>query len=156
MTTSSISFISRNGSALGIGFAMMLALTAPSMALPASAEGARVRFILANTTLTATLEDNSASRDFLAMLPVDVTLEDYASNEKIFYPEEKLSTTDVPDGIDPEPGDITYYAPWGDVALFYRDFRYSAGLVRLGRFDEGAIKALSKSGSLKARIEAIK
>lgn len=24
---------------------------------------------------------------------------------------------------------ITYYAPWGNLAIFYRDFGYSAGLV---------------------------
>jgi hypothetical protein len=29
-------------------------------------------------------------------------------------------------------GDITYYAPWGNLAIFYRDFGYSPGLVRLG------------------------
>ncbi|WP_319498833.1 cyclophilin-like fold protein [uncultured Cohaesibacter sp.] len=133
-----------------------MTITAPSQAQQASAEGVRVRFTIEGKALNATLEDNSASRSFLAMLPVEVTLEDYASNEKIFYPTEKLSTTDVPDGVDPEPGDITYYAPWGDVALFYRDFRYSTGLVRLGRFDEGAVPVLSASGSLKAHIAIIK
>ncbi len=147
---------SRAGLSLCACFAMLMTITAPSQAQQASAEGVRVRFTIEGKALNATLEDNSASRSFLAMLPVEVTLEDYASNEKIFYPAEKLSTADVPDGVDPEPGDITYYAPWGDVALFYRDFRYSTGLVRLGRFDEGAVPVLSASGSLKARIEIIK
>nr|WP_321462485.1 cyclophilin-like fold protein [uncultured Cohaesibacter sp.] len=134
---------------------MLLLSSLSSVAQQASAEGARVRFIIDERILTATLEDNSASRDFLAMLPVEVVMKDYASNEKIFYPAPRLSTINVPDGLDPEPGDITYYAPWGNVALFYRDFGYAAGLVRLGHFDDGAMAWLSSPGSLRVRIEVI-
>ena len=32
---------------------------------------------------TATLEGNPSARDLLAMLPVDLTIEDYSTNEKI-------------------------------------------------------------------------
>jgi hypothetical protein len=32
-------------------------------------------------------------------------------------------------------GDIAYYAPWGNLAIFYKDFGYSRGLVKLGRLD---------------------
>ena len=45
------------------------------------------------------------------------------------------------------------YAPWGNLAIFYRDFGYSAGLIKLGRFDTG-IEALDVRGSLKVMIEA--
>jgi len=40
-------------------------------------------------------------------------------------------------------GDIAYYAPWGSLAIFHRDFSYSRGLVRLGRL-EGHVEALAK------------
>ncbi len=31
-------------------------------------------------------------------------------------------------------GDLAYYAPWGNIAIFYRPYRFfSRGLVRLGR-----------------------
>jgi hypothetical protein len=40
-------------------------------------------------------------------------------------------------------GDITYYAPWGNLALFYRDFPYSNGLIRLGTLDTGAADVLA-------------
>jgi hypothetical protein len=46
----------------------------------------------------------------------------------------------------------TYYAPWGNLALFHKDFRYSEGLVRLGRIDSG-IEALRRKGPLKVTIE---
>ena len=29
------------------------------------------------------------------------------------------------------------YAPWGNLSLFYKDFRNSNGLVSLGRLDAG-------------------
>ena len=61
-------------------------------------------------TLTATLADNRTSRDFVALLPLTLTLEDYASTEKISYLPRKLSTADAPAGTDPAVGDITYYA----------------------------------------------
>jgi hypothetical protein len=51
-------------------------------------------------------------------------------------------------------GDIAYYAPWGSLAIFYKDFGYSNGLVKLGRIDSG-IEALSVRGSLKVTIEPL-
>jgi hypothetical protein len=52
-------------------------------------------------------------------------------------------------------GDIAYYAPWGNVAIYYKDFGYSKGLVLLGRLD-GGIDALSTPGPMKVTIEAVK
>jgi hypothetical protein len=51
-------------------------------------------------------------------------------------------------------GDITYYAPWGNLAIFYRDFGYSSGLVSLGRIESG-IEALSAPGAVQTTIELI-
>ena len=50
--------------------------------------------------------------------------------------------------------DLTYYAPWGNFAIFYKDFRYSAGLIRLGRFDAG-MEAIGRAGPIRATIERI-
>ena len=114
----------------------------------------KIRLIINGESTTATLDDNATARDFFSMLPLTLTLEDYASTEKIAYLPKKLSAQGAPAGIDPAVGDITYYAPWGNLALFYRDFGYSPGLIRLGRFDAG-VEAIGTRGSLKARIEAI-
>jgi hypothetical protein len=40
-------------------------------------------------------------------------------------------------------GDITCYPPWGNLALFYCDFGYSDGLVRLVCLDPGAADVLA-------------
>ena len=35
-------------------------------------------------------------------------------------------------------GDLCYYAPWGNLAFFHSGYKYSSGLIRLGRLDEGS------------------
>lgn len=103
---------------------------------------------------TATLEDSAASRDFAALLPMSLTLENYAHIERIADLPRKLSIVDAPAGATPRAGDIAYYAPWGNLAIFVGDGRYARGLVRLGRVDTG-LPALQRPGPLKVRIERI-
>jgi len=125
---------------------------------PAAGKGAKtvkIHLTLNGISTTASLIDSPTTRDFIALLPLTLKLEDYANTEKIAYLPKKLSTQGAPAGIDPDVGDITYYAPWGNLALFYRDFGYSPGLIRLGRFDAG-IEALKAQSSIGAIIEAIR
>lgn len=104
-------------------------------------------------TMTATLYDNPAARDFHSMLPLDLTIQDFSNNEKIAYLPRKLSE----DGSGPfgneRPYDLCYYIPWGNLAMFYADYRHP-GLIRLGRFDEG-YKALHVRGEFPLRVERI-
>ena len=81
-------------------------------------------------------------------------MDDYAGTEKVSYLKKKLSTEDAPSGFDPSVGDITYYAPWGNLAIFYEDFGYAKGLINLGKIDSG-IDLLKASNSLDVRIELI-
>jgi len=104
--------------------------------------------------IPATLADTAASRDFAAMLPLDLMLTDHAATEKIGDLPKRLRTQGAPAGHEPRPGDIAYYAPWGNLALFHAPFRYSEGLVRLGSIDSG-IDILKKGGRLRARIELV-
>ena len=83
-----------------------------------------------------------------------ITLEDYASTEKIAYMSRKLSTAGAPDGVDPAVGDIAYYAPWGNVAIFYRDAGHAKGLIKLGSLDSG-IEILRARGALKVTLEPL-
>ena len=102
--------------------------------------------------ITATLTDNATSRDFVSLLPMSLTLEDYAATEKVSDLPRKLSTEGAPAGSTPSVGDIAYYAPWGNLAMFYKDFRYSSGLIKLGKIDSG-IEALNYPGSANVTIE---
>jgi hypothetical protein len=115
----------------------------------------RIRLTFDGKAVEATLLDNATARDLLSLLPMTLTLEDYASTEKIGYPPRKLSVAGAPAGVDPSVGDIAYYAPWGNLAIFYKDFGYSRGLIGLGRIDAG-IEALRMPGSLTVTIERVK
>jgi len=90
------------------------------------------------------LNDSPAARDLYAQLPLTLPVEDYNSNEKIFYPPEKLDITDTP-RADARAGTLAYYAPWGDVVMFYEKFGSAAGLYDLGLAVSGSdhIRALS-------------
>ena len=103
------------------------------------------------TVITATLDDNATSRDFVSLLPLTLTLQDYAATEKISDPPRKLSTAGAPPGYDPSIGDISYYAPWGNLALFYRDSGYASGLVKLGAIDSDT-EGLNRPGPLQVTI----
>lgn len=61
------------------------------------------------------LNDTPAANSFYDQLPLTVKVENYGSNEKIFYPPEKLDTTN---GIH-NSGILNYYAPWGDIFMPY-------------------------------------
>jgi hypothetical protein len=114
----------------------------------------KIRMNVGGTVITATLDDNETSRDFVSLLPLTLTLTDYAATEKISDLPRRLSTQGAPSGSDPSVGEISYYAPWGNLALFHRDAPYASGLVRLGRID-GNLDALRQTGSLNAKIELV-
>ncbi|WP_423822939.1 cyclophilin-like fold protein [Salinisphaera sp. SPP-AMP-43] len=102
--------------------------------------------------LHATLDDSVAAKDFAAMLPLELTLTDFHGIEKVADLPRKLDTSSAPASYRPDTGDITLYAPWGNLAIFYKPFQESRGLVRLGEFD-GAIDALIQDGETPIRIE---
>ena len=133
-----------------------LLLTALAALLPHSApagEPMRIRLIVDGETLPAVLEDNPAGRDFLSMLPLTLTVKDYNGTEKIGNPPRVISTEDMPDSIEPSAGDLTFYAPWGNIAIFYREFRLSRGLVRFGRITSGIEKLAAMRGDFSIAFE---
>ena len=44
-----------------------------------------------------------------------------------------MTKQDAPSGCNSSVGDFTYYSPWGNLAIFYRDFGFASGLIKLGR-----------------------
>lgn len=115
-------------------------------------ETMQLKITIGENTATAILYDNRTSRDFVTMLPLTVVLDDYAYAEKIFYPSRTLSTEDAPKGFKPSEGDITLYEPWGNIALFYKDFSYSNGLIPLGKITNG-IEYFKAKGRINITIE---
>ena len=113
----------------------------------------KIRITLASgKQIAGTLGNNVAARDFLALLPLTLTLDDFHKIEKVSDLPRPLSTQGEPDGFDPDVGDITYYAPWGNLAIFYRDFGYASGLIKLGTIEAG-IELLEQKSPFVVTIE---
>lgn len=101
-------------------------------------ENARIKLTInGDKEVFVNLDDNQASRDFLEMLPLTLTFEDFNSTEKIATLPNELSTEGQPSGYTPEMGDFAYYAPWENISVFYKDFRYSNSLYKLGTIESG-------------------
>ncbi len=84
----------------------------------------------------AVLNDSPAARDLASLLPLTVDLEDFHGTERIGYPPRELTTDRAPAPVAAKPGDLAYYAPWGNLALFHRDGPApSPDLLVLGHLD---------------------
>lgn len=114
----------------------------------------KIQIVIGDQVVLVTLDDNATSRDFVAMLPLTLSFDDYAATEKIAMLPRKLSTAGAPSGTAAEVGDVTYYAPWGNLAIFHKPFPHAAGLVRLGRIVSG-LEHLLALGKMPARIERV-
>ena len=115
----------------------------------------KIRIKIGKEVLTATMLTTETSRDFISMLPLTQHMKDYSGTEKISYPPRKLTTKCAPAGYDPSAGDIAYYSPWGNLAVFYKDFGYSKGLIKLGSIDGGIKKLAGMQGDFDAVFELI-
>ena len=116
--------------AAGTGVGMMLAgrgVTAQQTGTPGGSPEAspealngetRVRFAVGDTEIVVLIEENPTSSDFLTMLPLELTFEEFAGREKISYLPRELDTEGSP-GHAPANGDLIYYVPWGNLGFFY-------------------------------------
>jgi hypothetical protein len=111
-----------------------------------------IRVTLDGRPVDATLNDSPAARDFAGLLPLTLDLEDFHQTERIADLPRRLTTSGAPAPAAPKAGDLTYYAPWGNLALFYRDGpSASADLLILGHIDAGADRL---AGADRITIEA--
>lgn len=116
----------------------------------------RVKLAFDGNEVIVTMYDNPASKDFLSMLPLTLTFEDYNNKEKISSLPRNLTTEGAPPAIDPVAGDFTYYAPWGNLAIFYKDHMSSNNSLKsLGHIDSGAPLLAGISGEFEVIIEKV-
>ena len=99
------------------------------------------------------LNDSQAAKDLIAQQPSTVKLSNYAGDEKMFYPEQELSTAATPHA-DAKVDTLGYYAPWGDVCLFYRNFGRDSGLYELGTTVSGQDQITKLTGMAKLTVLA--
>lgn len=106
-----------------------------------------VRIVIGDVIVRASVWHNPTGRALLDQLPVTVPLADHRGQEKGGALPRPLTMVGMPDGADPRAGDLGYFAPAGDVVLYYADAPYWAGIARIGRI-EGDLSAVARvSGS---------
>ena len=110
----------------------------------------RMKLAAANGDIIVKLEQNNAAKNLAAMLPLDLNFSDYNNTEKIAYPPEEIDISNTTPGTAPKTGDLTIYAPWGNLALFYKDWSYSSSLIPLGRIESGAERIPALDGTIRA------
>ena len=115
----------------------------------------RIRFLVGEDEIVVRLEDNPAAESLYEMLPMELNFEDYNNTEKIAYPDETLTTDGAPDRCTPQRGDLCFYAPWGNLCFFYRDFRESPSLVPLGTVESGLEYLESLNTVASVTVEAV-
>ena len=100
-----------------------------------------------DTQVVYELNDSPAAQSLLSQLPLTVEVENFSPNEKVFYPPQELDTSDTP-LAEGGAGTLAYYAPWGDVVLFYDSFSANGSLYELGEAVSGAENIGQMSGTI--------
>jgi hypothetical protein len=109
-----------------------------------ASEGTPIRITLGDTALTGRLNDTATAHDLADQLPLTLTFRDHNNVEKTAPLRSELTIDGAPAGHDPAAGDIGYWAPGGDLVLYYDDGApFFNGIVRIGEF-EGDLGALER------------
>jgi hypothetical protein len=138
----------------------VLAGAAVSLALPrfarAQQTGAamRLRCRFADQDFIYRLLDNATSRDLVSLLPLDLTIEDFSTNEKLAHLPRRLDEGGNVPFDDEAPGDLCYFLGWGNLAFFHSTYTYRGDLIRLGHI-EGGIEPLLVRGEFPLRLELL-
>ena len=100
-----------------------------------------------DNTVIYELNDSTAADSLYTQLPLTVEVEDYSTNEKIFYPPQELDTINSP-LAQAGTGTLAYYEPWGDVVFFYGDYNENPSLFELGQVLSGGELISQMSGTI--------
>jgi len=112
----------------------------------------KIRVSDGTNVITFELNETSAARSLYQMLPLEVAVQNYSNNEKIFYPPTTIGYgTDCIEGDCPA-GTLALFSPWGNVVMYYGAASRYSGLYILGKATEGAASISRLSGTI--RVEA--
>ena len=99
-------------------------------------------------SVTFELNGTSAARALYDMLPVTKEVQNYSTNEKIFYPETAINYGSDCIEDDCPAGTLALFSPWGNVVMYYGDAAKYNGLYVLGAAVEGADQISELSGNI--------
>ncbi len=126
----------------------------PSGQEPEQSEGDKamqIRVEANDSTIVFLLNDSQAAKDLYKQLPLSIEVENFSSNEKIFYPPEELNISGAP-LAEGGAGTLAYYAPWGDVVMFYGSFSSNGSLFELGEAVSGSEQISGLTGTIEISV----
>src|SRR5882724_8497193 len=139
-----------------VGASLALALVLNSAAYAEQVKAMKIKVTVGDSDLTATLVDSETTRDFVSMLPLTLTMNDLFGREKFGHLPRAISEGGKRTRTY-EVGDVIYWSPGPDVAMFYRQDGQSIpspGIIVMGKIDSG-VEALNVAGSMKVTIERV-
>jgi hypothetical protein len=122
-----------------------------------SRQSMRINIRIANKLVTATLVDNPTARDFISLLPLNLSMDDLFGREKFGHLPKTLSEKGSRTHSY-QVGDIAYWSPAHDLAIYYRqdgESIPSPGIIPIGKIDAGT-EAFNVPGLVKVTIEVSK
>jgi hypothetical protein len=116
----------------------------------------QIRLAINGRTATATLNDTQIARDFASLLPLTLNMKDLFGREKPGQLPRPLACGEGQSTY--QVGDLGYWAPSHDLAIFYADDRQripSPGIVIIGRIDTGLDLIAYAGDSFQLTIEPL-
>jgi hypothetical protein len=107
--------------------------------------------------VAASLIDSETTRDFVSLLPLTLAMNDLFRREKFAHLPRAISEGGRHSRTY-EVGDVVYWPPGPDVAIFYRHDGQSIpapGIIVIGKIDSN-VEALNLPGSVKVTIDLVK
>ncbi len=117
----------------------------------------RIKVTDGNHNVTFELNETSAAQSLYNMLPTTREVQNYSTNEKIFYPETTISySSDCIEGACPA-GTLALFSPWGNVVMYYGAASEYPRLYILGNAVEGADQISELTGNITvSKVEVAK
>jgi hypothetical protein len=112
-----------------------------------------VRITSNGQTAVFRLYETEAAKQFYAQLPLALELQNFRNAQWMFYPPKKLDITDTEAYHDGKKGELSYYAPWGDVFMLYKDFYARDEMHRIGVHVSGVDNIEKMIGSVRIEKE---
>src|SRR5262249_40898641 len=121
---------------------------------PKQPDSMKIKLTIEDRVLTATVTDSKTARDFVSLLPLTLTMSDLFGREKFGHLPREISEGGKRTHTY-EIGDIAYWSPGPDVAIFYSHGGQSIpdpGVIVIGKIDSG-VETLNIDGSVRVKIE---
>ena len=106
----------------------------------------KIQISAQGNTAVFQLYDTVAAKELYQQLPLELELSNFRQAQWMFFPPKKLNVTADEAYHDGKKGELSYYAPWGDVFMLYTDFYANDHMHRLGVVVSGVNSIAPMSG----------